>query len=192
MLRRFWRLRRMDHLHELWETLETWFIELEETHTSFPVLNFFRSPQPDHSWVTAAGAVLDAASLLLAAVDVEHDAATDICIRAGYLAMRRICDFYGIPYDRDPTPDHPIAVTREEFDEAVARLAEQGLPLKPDPEQAWRNFAGWRVNYDQPLLALVALTNAPYAPWSSDRGLKSYSPHLFKFRIRVRDLAPPT
>jgi hypothetical protein len=49
--------------------------------------------------------------------------------------------------------------------------AEAGVPLKADLEQAWRDFAGWRVNYDRVLLALAALTMAPYAPWSSDRSM---------------------
>jgi hypothetical protein len=49
--------------------------------------------------------------------------------------------------------------------------AEAGVPLKADLEQAWRDFAGWRVNYDRVLLALASLTMAPYAPWSSDRSL---------------------
>ena len=58
MLERFWVLGRMERLsQEVWERWEAWFVDLEETHTSFPALVFFRSPQPDHSWLTAAGAV---------------------------------------------------------------------------------------------------------------------------------------
>ena len=45
------------------------------------------------------------------------------------------------------------------------------MPLKADLEQAWRDFAGWRVNYDRVLLSLAELTMAPYAPWSSDRSM---------------------
>jgi len=32
----------------------------------------------------------------------------------------------------------------------------------------WGNFADWRVNYDNVLLALSHLTMAPPAPWLSD------------------------
>src|SRR5207253_636272 len=57
MLERFFILGRMEALaDEVWTRWESWFVELEETHTSFPALVFFRSPQPDHSWITAAGA----------------------------------------------------------------------------------------------------------------------------------------
>ena len=49
---------RLDVDRPLWEM---WFVELEETHTSLAMLTFFRSPNPVRSWLTAAGAVLDAA-----------------------------------------------------------------------------------------------------------------------------------
>ena len=56
----------------------------------------------------------------------------------------------------------------------VARLEEVGIPIKSDRDQAWRDFAGWRVNYDTPLLSLAELTVAPYAPWTSDRSALGY------------------
>jgi len=43
------------------------------------------------------------------------------------------------------------------------------VPLKADRDQAWRDFAGWRVNYDLALVELARLTDAPPSPWSSDR-----------------------
>ena len=44
------------------------------------------------------------------------------------------------------------------------------LDLKADREQAWRDFAGWRVNYDSVLQQLAKLVMAPPAPWITDRG----------------------
>ena len=61
--------------------------------------------------------------------------------------------------------------TQAEYDEAVDHMATTGVPVREDRAQAWRDFAGWRVNYDTALLALAELTLAPYAPWSSDRGV---------------------
>lgn len=170
LIERYSRLNRFDRLHELWESWETWFAELEETHTSLPALVFFRSPRPEHSWVTAAGTVLDSASLIVAAVDIPRDAQADLCIRAGYIALRHIADYFRIPYDANPQPTDAISITRAEFDEALDRLASHGIALKPDREQAWRDFTGWRINYEAPLLSLGELTMAPYAPWSTDRG----------------------
>ena len=197
MIERYWRLEAFDRLRTLWGNWEMWFIEIEETHTSFPVLVFFRSPQPDHSWVTAGGTILDAASLMSSTVDHPREPAAEFCIRAGYLAFRRIADFFRIEYDPDPASTDPISITREEFDAACERLAAAGVPLKQDRDQAWRAFAGWRVNYDTVLLALAALTMAPYAPWSSDRSLQDWRPPLLLRRGRYRAIpnreseAPP-
>jgi hypothetical protein len=183
VLQRAWRVDRFETLPSLWERAEQWFLEIRETHTSFPAVVFFRSPQPDHSWVIAGGAVLDAASLLLSAVDVPSEPQAAYCIRAGYLALRSVADFFRIPHDPNPKPDDPILIGRDEFDEACEALAAQGLPLKDDHDQAWRDFNGWRVNYDRVLIALAGLTMSPYAPWSSDRSIRDWRP-----RASLREL----
>lgn len=174
-----------ERLDPLWQQWELWFVEIEETHTSTGILSFFRSPNPHRSWVTSAGAVLDAAALRLALLDIEWtpDAAT--CIRAGYLSLRAIADLFSVPYDPNPNPDDPISVTRSEFFEVYERLVGAGVPVKPDREQAWRDFAGWRVNYDVVLLTLAGLVMAPYAPWSSDRSpARRHRPPIVRPRQR--------
>ncbi|RMF82964.1 MAG: hypothetical protein D6737_00045 [Chloroflexi bacterium] len=171
MMQRMNRLDRLDELNGFWREWEQWFAAVEESHTSLAALVFFRSPQPDHSWVTAAGAVLDAAAFHAAVLDVPRDVQADLCLRAGYIALRSIADFFSISYNPTPKfPDDPISITRDEFDEAYDELVASGVPLKADREQAWHDFAGWRVNYDTVLIAIAAMTMAPYAPWSSDRG----------------------
>ena len=92
-----------------------------------------------------------------------------VCVRSGYIALRKVADFFGIEFDPDPAPTDPISMTRSEFDRAVAQLREVGVPLKPDLDQAWRDYAGWRVNYDSALLQLTEITMAPYSPWTSDQ-----------------------
>jgi hypothetical protein len=169
MLKRYHRIHGLDRLTERWQVWETWFAEVEESHTSLSALVFFRSPQPEHSWITAAGAVLDAASLALSTVDIPPDPQASLCIRAGYLALRHIAGFFRIPHDPDPRPGDPISIARAEFDAAYDELNSAGLPLKPDRDQAWQDFAGWRVNYDTVLLKLAKLVMAPEAPWSGDR-----------------------
>jgi hypothetical protein len=168
MIKRFHRIHGLDHLGEQWQAWESWFSEIEESHTSLAALVFFRSPHPERSWVNAAGAVLDAASLARSVVDIPADPRADLCIRAGYLALRGIAAYFGVPFHPDPHfPEQPINVSREQFDLACQELAAQGVPLKADGDRAWRDFAGWRVNYDSVLLALARITVAPPAPWIS-------------------------
>ena len=169
MIQRFHRIHGLEALNDYWPVWEAWFADVEESHSVLPALVFFRSPRPQNSWVVAAGAVLDGAALTLAAVDIPISASAQLSIRAGYLALRRICDYYNVPYPADPHfPQDQISVSRSVFEAALEALAAAGIPLKPDREKAWIDFAGWRVNYDAPLLALCTLTMSPPAPWSSD------------------------
>jgi hypothetical protein len=184
MIVRYRRLERMPEIREVWVEWQRWFVEVEETHTSHPAVIFFRSSHPEHSWVTSAGAVLDGAALVLSSVDIPRDVEAEFCIRAGYLCLRGIADYFQIPYDPDPRPDDPISIGRDEWDAVISELESSGVALKPDREQAWRDFAGWRVNYDTVLRALARLTEAPPAEWSSDRaGGERIRPAVFR-RLR--------
>jgi len=170
MLLRFNRIHGMIQLVDYWKTWEVWFADIEESHTTLPALVFFRSPRAAHSWVTAAGTILDAASITLSAVDAPFEASAALCIRSGYLALRDIANYFDIPNPQNPKyPNDPISVKREEFDAVLDQLADAGVPIKTDRDQAWKDFAGWRVNYDRSLLVLCRLVMAPYAVWSSDR-----------------------
>jgi hypothetical protein len=187
LLWRYAVLGRADRLRELWTEWEGYFVDIEESHTSFPALAFFRSTQPTQSWVTAAGAVLDAAALRVSTYDDEPDVDAQLMIRSGYLALRRIAAFFRLPFPPDPQRGDPISVRRDEYDAACARLEEAGVRLRADRDEAWLDFTGWRVNYDATLVALCALTMAPYAPWSSDRSLAMDvgRPAMLRRRLRA-------
>lgn len=170
MIERAFLLDRLEELTDIWTEWERWFVQLEETHTSLSAVIFFRSQRPNRAWITAAGSVLDSAAFVRAAVNVLPDPHADLMIRAGYLALRYIVEPYGVQIKRDPHfPEDPISVKREEFDAAFNHLFALGVPMRPDRDQAWRDFAGWRVNYDAALIALCDIVMAPEAPWSSDR-----------------------
>lgn len=177
LLQRAQRIGRIDDLDDVWERYQLWFAELEETHTSLPLLNFFRSPTHDRSWITTAGAILDTAALINSTVDVPFQPMAGLCIRSGFTALRAIGDFFSIPHPADPAPDDPITIERDEWEAACRELESAGVPLVADRDQAWRDFAGWRVNYDIVLVTLAGLLLAPYAPWSSDRSVR--------FRVRA-------
>ncbi|MCU1353424.1 MAG: hypothetical protein JWM05_2633 [Acidimicrobiales bacterium] len=171
LLVRHHRIDMLDQAGDLFAGWEMWFADIEESHTSQGALPFFRSQLPQRSWVTAAGAVLDAAALTLSTVDTPWQPEAALCLRSGYLSLRHIADFFDVPYDPDPPPDGPISIARDEFDAACRTMQEAGVPLKADRDQAWADFRGWRVNYDVVLVTLAGLFMAPYAPWSSDRSI---------------------
>jgi len=123
LLVRYQRIERMDQLDELWPVCEAWFIDIGESHTSLSPLTYYRSPQPDRSWVTAAGAILDTAALAASTLDRPRDSQAELFPRTGYLALRRIADLFAIPYNDHPKADDPISIRREEYDAVCDRLA---------------------------------------------------------------------
>jgi len=171
MLRRFYIIHGLEELGPQFALWEQWFADVEETHTSNAALVNFRSPIPNRNWLTSAGAVLDSASFAASTLDQPREPRAELCIRAGYLCLRHIAHTFGIPHRHNPAPTDAISVTRDEYDNVYNQLVSDGLPLKPDREQAWRDFAGWRVNYDDVLVPLARLIRAPEAPWSSDRDM---------------------
>ncbi len=179
MLLRFHRNQGLEKLSEYWSVWEAWFADLEESHTTLPALVFFRSPRAENSWITATGAVLDAAALTLSTIEIPYAISAALSIRAGFLALHRIADYFDIPHPHEPHyPAVPICVERAEYDEVVNKLVDAGIPIKADREQAWRDFAGWRVNYDRALILLCGLVMAPQAPWSGDRAPKFNLPPI--------------
>jgi hypothetical protein len=176
----------LNTMDTVWESWMGWFTELSETHTSLSVLTFFRSPNPNRSWITSAGAVLDAASLRLSVLNVPFTPAAGLCIRSGYLALREVAGFYGYEFDTNPRPDGAISIAREEFDEVYIRLGAAGVPVRPDRDRAWRDFQGWRVNYDPVLISLAGLVMAPYGPWTSDRSLREPLVRRSPYRRRAQ------
>lgn len=184
---RYARIGWLDNLaDDLFAPWEQWFVDIEESHTSQAALVFFRSPHAERSWITAAGCVLDTAALAASVIDRPYDGRAPVMIRTGFFSLRRIADFYGLPYDPDPAPDAPISVTRREFDLLCVELVAAGVPLKSDRDRAWADFAGWRVNYDTVLLELCALVMAPPARWSSDRMPSRRLPPMFVRRKKQR------
>ena len=187
MLSRFHRIHGLDKLGEYWKSWEIWFADVEESHTTLPALVFFRSPRGENSWITSAGAILDTAALTLSSINIPYEPSAALSIRAGFLALRKIADYFDISYPVDPRyPTTPISVTREEYDEVIRKLEEAGIPIVADREKAWTDFAGWRVNYDRVLLVLCTLVMAPSTPWSSDRAAKFKNPPLFFKKKRKR------
>ena len=158
-----------DTLPELYDEWEQWSAEVSESHTTYPVLMHFRSPEPWYSWVLALLAVLDAAAMHLSLNPETAPSEARLCLRMGFTAFRRIATSLGWEYDPDPTPDGEISLTFAEFELAVGLLKEAGFDTERTPEQAWPHFTGWRINYEMLAYRLADATVAPPAPWSGPR-----------------------
>ncbi len=172
VLAQAYRLGMAQGLDEFWRAWEDWFTDMAETHISNSQVIFYRSSQPGTSWITTAGAILDAIALFSSTVDREDDPWLNLCFQAGCRTLRDIVTDVARPsLVLTLVSQKAIHVTRAEYDAACETLRDSGLPLKEDQEESWRVFVSMRSQYDTFLIALANLVYAPKAPWSSDRTL---------------------
>jgi hypothetical protein len=159
----------IDTLPAFYSSWETWAADVAESHTTYPVLQLFRSPEPWYSWLGGLIAVLDGAAMHLALAPDSASSQARLCLRSGFTAMQRVATTLGWAVDPDPDPEGPIQLTFEEFESAVTMLRDFGFPVERTAEEGWPDFVGWRVNYESIAYRLADHFVAPPAPWSGPR-----------------------
>jgi len=160
----------LDTMGDLYTQWERWAADVAESHTTYLQLVRFRSPQPLSSWVTSLLGVLDSAALFLA---LSPKAAPEIparlCLRAGFSCFNRIARAMGFDIPLEADPEAGTSLTYAEFLDAVARMGEVKFPIEREPEDAWPDFVGWRINYERAAYAVAAAVHAVPAMWSGPR-----------------------
>jgi hypothetical protein len=173
LLARQWLVDTETALPELYRSWERLAADIGESHSNYPVLVAFRSPQPYRSWIVGLLAVMDAAAMQLALTPKSAPPQARLVLRAGFTAMRDIARSLRVPFEEDPRPDDPIHLTFEEFDAAVAMVEAAGFPSQRGAEEAWPHFHGWRVNYEAVAYELCRRCDAVPALWSGPRDFDS-------------------
>ena len=160
----------LDTMPDLYAQWERWAADVGESHTTYLPLVRFRSPGPLSSWVTALLAVLDSAALFLALSPAAAPTVpARLCLRGGSQCFRRIAVAMGYDIPFEPDPAAGISLTYQEFLEGVAEMREVDFPIERDPAEAWPDFVGWRVLYEQAAYAVAAAVYAVPALWSGPR-----------------------
>jgi hypothetical protein len=174
----------LDTLPELYEEWESWAAEVGESHTTYLPLVRFRSPKPLTSWVTALLAVLDSAALMLALnPSTAPVVSARLCLRAGFICFGDVARAMGFDIPMDPDPTKGISLSYQDFLDGIAVLRVVDFKMERSPEDAWPDFVGWRVNYEQAAFAIGYAIDVVPALWSGPRRHKKL-PH-------IRPLRPP-
>jgi hypothetical protein len=160
----------IDTLPDLYAQWERWAADVAESHTTYLPLVRFRSPKSMSSWVTALLAVLDSAALYLAlSPKAAPVVPARLCLRSGFLCFGDVARAMGIEVPAEHDPSAGISVSYEEFLDAVARMHKVDFPIERKPEDAWPDFVGWRVNYEQAAYAVAYALDVVPALWSGPR-----------------------
>src|SRR5215469_1509742 len=160
----------IDALPDLYVQWERWAADIAESHTTYLPLVRFRSPRPRSSWITALLAVLDSAALMLSlSPGLTQVVPARLCLRAGFQCFGDIARAMGFQIPDEPDVNMGIGVSYEQFLQAIDRLREVDFEIERDPQDAWPDFVGWRVNYEQAAFALAREVDVVPALWSGPR-----------------------
>ncbi len=160
----------VDTLPALYEEWERFAADITESHTTYLPLVRFRSPRPLSSWVIALLSVLDSAALyLVLSPDSAPTVAARLCLRSGFLCFTEIARAMKLKVPESLDSATGISLTYEEFLAGVNTMRKVDFPIERDPEQAWPDFVGWRVNYEATAFAIAAAIDAVPALWSGPR-----------------------
>ena len=154
------------YLPKVYDRWTEWTADISESHTNYRTLIYFRSPDPQTSWLLGLLAVLDAAALQLAFNPSSVPPEARPLLRVGYITMRRLAKALGLAAPDDPRPDGPLVLTREEFGAAMDHMRRAGWEFEREADEAWPHFRGWRVNYEAAAYALACFLDLPPAVWS--------------------------
>jgi ion channel len=148
-------------LPQLFAEWERWVADVLETHLSYPLLVFFRSPHDDTSWVTALGSLLDAATLIITSVEGEPDERAKLLYGTGVHAVEDL--FY---YFRQT--ERETVIQRDEFEDVLQDMKDDGFAVRA-VDDAFGRFTEKRAKYAPRLDALAVMLAAPPGQWIGDR-----------------------
>jgi Ion channel len=157
LLEAFQRLEFADRLPAFFVVWQRWAAEVLDSHIAYPLLTYFRSSHDNLSWISALGAVLDAACLVLTTIRDVPRGDAELVRRVG---SHLVEDMSNLGFRAGEN----LPLDREAFDLAYARLAAVGYDLEP-ADEAWPRFQAARSQYDERLEAMAAYWEVEATAW---------------------------
>jgi hypothetical protein len=161
LLETYGRLGLAGELPALFSEWERWSAEVLDSHVAYPILCYFRSSHDNASWISALGAVLDAAGLVLTTVRGVPRGPAKLMTRVGSHLVEDVSNYFRLQGDG-------ATVDRTAFDHAHNRLAAAGYEVE-DADIAWRAFERVRGTYAGRLEALARFWATPAPIWLGER-----------------------
>lgn len=157
LLEAFARLEFPDRLPAFFVVWQRWCAEVLDSHVAYPVLAWFRSSHDNLSWISALGAVLDAACLVLTTIRGIPRGDAELVRRVGAHLVEDMANLGFHGGEHQP-------LSRESFELVCERLAAVGYELEPIDE-AWPRFEAARSQYNDRLEGMAAYWEVAATSW---------------------------
>ena len=150
----------------IWNTGESWFRNLLETHSRTPLLALIPSVYSGTTWISAAATILDAASFALSSQKVKGLESARLCHAAGVDALRHIARQLPGAMNVDTVASGGTDDLVAAFDAQYEKLVAAGLSMKPDRDECRRDFLTRRLSYEGLVRSIAMATLMPIdGPW---------------------------
>ncbi|MGH9206773.1 MAG: two pore domain potassium channel family protein, partial [Acidimicrobiales bacterium] len=145
---------------------------VKEAHHFYPVLFYFRFPEPRYSVSRISLVALDAASLITSALDAERygwlkeSASLTQLQRVSIMLVTTLEDAFlagGVPDSDEPPTRQALECWRRRYLAGVRRLGQAGIQTTPDELAGAEAYIGLRTHWDRYVTAL-----APSMAYSMD------------------------
>jgi len=157
-----------DELVKTFDDWRRWSAAVLESHLAYPVLFYFRSSHDNEAWLNSFGAVMDAAALVMSAVDEDEEGPARLMFTVGNHLVEDLAWNFRFTNTKDPLVD------RDEFEEAVARLKKAGYRTRP-LDEGYAKFSHLRGKYASQMNQMAHSLAIIPAEWIGDR---TYAPHV--------------
>jgi hypothetical protein len=166
-------LKGRQHLAAFYDGWHLWCADVLETHRAYPILPYFRSTDAFTSWLTALGAVLDSAALVLSTdLDGSGDLfSANVVYRSGTTLIKELAAGWRLD------PSATTEINDEEFHEVYLRLQQCGYCSSTE-DQFKANFQQLRNEYIVAHRALCDYVSVPQTPLSTDYRFPATLPNL--------------
>lgn len=153
----------LDELNEWLREWETWAAELIESHSSYPMLGFYRSQHEKQSWLASLAIILDSCTIIVAGVENMSP------LQAGgtFAAARRMLVEIGLSLDVEPISELDGRLPAEKFEQLTNLLVASGFDWKGggEVEETVRML---RRTYEPMLQGLSSYLLLPLPTWVRD------------------------
>lgn len=149
LLRRYTLDGELQDLGALLQAFEEWSSDLLESHSSYPMLAYFRSQHDHQSWVAVLTVLLDTCALVMAGIDGVPVRTARWCYA---MATHAAIDLSQI-FARRPGQLRADRLDHATFEQVRTALAAAGVPLRMGDE-AEETLAGLRAAYEPYVTAL--------------------------------------
>ncbi len=168
-------------LKETFDDWRKWSAMVLESHLAYPLLVYFRSTHDNEAWINSFGAVMDAAVLVMSAVEDDSEGPAKLMFRVGNHLVEDLSWFFSFKSSGEPI------VEKEEYQQAVERLTKAGYRFRTG-DGGWKQFSELRSKYASAINQMANLLAITPAQWIGDR---SYLPHLQSRSLRPRRRKQP-